>query len=856
MIRLFLIVLPMICAAAHPLSAQIKIASGGNAEAVIIRQAGVTAEESKAVDELAGFLEQATNAKFSIQNESVNVSPNTTIIIVGQGATAKREFPEIDFEKFGGEQIVVRAKNRKLLIAGGRPAGTLNAVYKFLQDFVGIRWWTPWATDIPRKSELLIPAEVNITEKPAFEMRLVGWFYALYDKEWVQRNMLTAECNCPGWVHTFYELVPPEEYFESHPEWYGMINGRRSRTAQLCLSNKELREFVAERVKTIIRENPTTRFVSVSQMDWERSCDCDSCRQLIKQTDGHSGALMDFVNDIARRVKADYPKTKIHTLAYHYTEQPPSSEIKADDHVIVQFCPIERSHSAAFDEQNGGTAFAEMRDWSKAAENLYIWDYPANLTYYPLPHPNWLLLGQNVRAYWQNGVKGVYVQGAFNSNGAEMAELRSWLYARLLWNPNQDDEALIQEFLNGYYGQSAAPYLRRYFDLMSRSNVNFNLTPSADENRAPFLKFEVLSQAEELFQQAEAAAAKENAEKLWRVQQAHLSVQFAFLLRWDALRAEAENANKRWLFDVSREEYARHWFETATGNGDAPARGWTKPTFLGEVKPLTKEIFNSLIYPPAPLIEKRENFLNAWLDGWTRHPTSLMWLGVILLLSPWVFRIYMSRIIMPVKRVDNSWRTLRLLEGAAFACALAIYSWWQPFWTGSRLLILFAPLAASVLLSLLALSATAYHAGFRRAIVVQSVIVILLASGLIWQLKPYFRARYDGNHGVLGSVNLSRANLYSTNLEGVDLEGADLHMAYFREAWLGYADLRGTDLREANFQFATLTATIFDYADLRGADFRNALLADVRLTGAKYNNQTKFPADFNPADYGAIYTEE
>ena len=52
----------------------------------------------------------------------------------------------------------MRSEGRDLILAGGRDRGTVYAVYSFLEDVVGCRWWTESASFIPRMPDLSIPA--------------------------------------------------------------------------------------------------------------------------------------------------------------------------------------------------------------------------------------------------------------------------------------------------------------------------------------------------------------------------------------------------------------------------------------------------------------------------------------------------------------------------------------------------------------------------------------------------------------------------------------------------------------------------------------------------------------------------
>jgi len=105
--------------------------------------------------------------------------------------------------------------------------------------------------------------------------------------------------------------------------------------------------------------------------------------------------------------------------------------------------------------------------------------------------------------------------------------------------------------------------------------------------------------------------------------------------------------------------------------------------------------------------------------------------------------------------------------------------------------------------------------------------------------------RLDGadlRGAYLFRVDLSGANLSEANLSRAFLVGADL-----RWAALGWADLRWADLRLAALNGADLQGAWLIGADLTGADLRTADLGE-----AKYNDQTRWPDDFDPQAHGAI----
>ena len=583
--------------------AKLPVARNGKARVVVYTQAGATAPELWAAQELTNVLHQITGATFELRQAGAKVPAKS--ILVGPGPAASALFPDLALDQLGHEEMVIRTKGKVLLLAGGRTRGTLYAVSRFLQDQCGVRWWTPWATTVPHNADLVIP-DLKIQGKPAFEARDPFW-YPAFNAEWAVRNRSNSQnahlsdalggaVQYKGFVHTFYSLVPPEKHFTAHPEWFSLVDGKRTADhAQLCLTNPQLRDFVVERVKEWLRETPGAAIVSVSQNDWHKPCKCPNCKAIDDAEGGPSGSLLQFVNYVAEKIAPEFPQVAVDTLAYQYTRQAPKT-IQPRPNVIVRLCSIECNFGAPLDDPSNRDFARDIEAWSKICRRLYVWDYVTDFAHYVQPHPNWYSLGPNVRFFHEHNVVGLFEQGAYQSSGGEMSELRAWVLAQLMWTPALDDRLLIKEFLHGYYGPGAARFIQEYFDLLYKASRDYKLTCYSPTD-APFLKFGTLAEAERLWQQAEAAAARDP-EKSWRVRIAHLPLRYVWLARWVPLRAECQKASQKWPLDASRKAVADEWMALATGPGP---KGWTKMTHLSEggLTPATF-IARFAVDPPAP----------------------------------------------------------------------------------------------------------------------------------------------------------------------------------------------------------------------------------------------------------------
>jgi hypothetical protein len=407
---------------------------------------------------------------------------------------------------------------------------------------------------------------------PPLEYRESFWFDAL-DGDWAAHNKCNGHSDrldarhggkhvYEGFVHTFYVLIPPDKYFKDHPDWFSEIGGQRKGDgAQLCLTNEEMRKELVKNLKERLRANPAATIASVSQNDCGGNCQCSHCAAIDQEEGGPAGALLRFVNAVAADIEADFPAVAIDTLAYQYTRKPPAKTAPRPN-VIVRLCSIECSFGKPLADERNKAFGDDLLGWSKICNRLYVWDYTTNFAHYVLPHPNLRVLGPNIRFFVEHGVKGVFEQGAYQSYGSEMAELRAWMLAKLLWDPAAEPRNLVNEFLDGYYGK-AAPSVRDYLtlthDALDASGDPLGCYSPPD---AKFLSLRTLTEGLRLLRTAETAAGTDEALRQ-RVRVAQLPLLYAFLVRWDALKKEATAAGAAWPVDESIDAVYERFMETA-----------------------------------------------------------------------------------------------------------------------------------------------------------------------------------------------------------------------------------------------------------------------------------------------------
>ncbi len=458
--------------AAEPMT----IARQGKSEFAIVRPSACSSSQLYAATELQAFVRQMTGAELAIRTDDQPLPEKA--ILLGETAYTERVLAsKPDMASLGEDGFRLVTAGNRLCILGGRLRGTLYGVYELLERHWGCRWYASFHSVIPRHDALTLPP-LDDTQVPAFAMREPHW--------WEMRNgdfAARSRANGNGmdladrhggkirfggglFVHTFYRLVPPAEFFDQHPEYYSLINGKRQiGFSQLCLTNPDVLRIVTERVLAAIRKNPAAKIFSVSQNDWDGHCQCERCREIDEREESPAGTLIHFVNQVAERVEREFPRVWIETLAYQYTRKPPKT-IRPRHNVVPRLCTIECDFSQPLPKSSypQNVRFVQdIKGWSAITDKLYVWDYTTNFHNYVGPHPNFPAIPGNIRFFRDNRVVGLFEQGANDGPHAEFGELRAWLIAKLLWNPDQAVDALLDDFFAGYYGAAAAP-IREYFD--------------------------------------------------------------------------------------------------------------------------------------------------------------------------------------------------------------------------------------------------------------------------------------------------------------------------------------------------------------------------------------------------------
>lgn len=453
---------------------------------------------------LQKYLEKMSGATLPIVEEGRTLEDAPAVRILVGHTTAARELgvvipsgfdPSIRPEAFEEEGFVLATRENNLIVAGnndGPYQGTIYAAYALLER-LGCRFYFPgeWGEVVPERKTITVP-NLNVVSRPDFAVRsiwLSGWVpvtkeeSAIYYQDWALKvgfNRNRGEGMYPfGSDGSLGALLPPAEYFETHPEFYAMGQDGQRHAAQsashtmLCLSNPEVfaesvknlqQAFAGERKMGYVTANG----FGISPPDGTPYCYCTNCKAASQNFNypayvhrtSQSEEFFRFAADLGR----EFPDKWVGTMAYSLRLMPPQGVV-IPSNMTVTIAPISccvfhpNTHPSCWRRLEFTKMLAQ---WRRITPHVIIYDYnPGFLLGMWVPERDVANFTANIPVYKKIGIKG------FNAEGRK-AFMQTWLSyyvrAKLLWNAQTDVAALKKEFYTLFFGPEAGPHVQAWWD--------------------------------------------------------------------------------------------------------------------------------------------------------------------------------------------------------------------------------------------------------------------------------------------------------------------------------------------------------------------------------------------------------
>jgi hypothetical protein len=436
--------------------------------------------ERHAAEEFQTFVARAGGVKLPIVE---GVDRPDRHVFIGWSEIMLKSNVGFAVDGFDDEDLRIVIRDNNIAIAGGRPRGTLYGVYQFLEDYLGVRFLTTDHTYVPKVGEWRIVGPVDRFYHPPFKFRWC-WYKEINSAPpfatRMRNNAVTddpkfgGKTSMPLITHSFRHQLKTEDYGKEHPEYYSEVDGVRiaatdqtTNHSQPCLTNPDVYRIVVDKILAQLEADPTIKYVSISQNDNQVYCQCKDCAAIDKREESCMGTLLTFINKAATEISKKYPDVNVGTLSYQYTRKP-TKHLRPLPNVQVQLCSIECCMIHPINDPNcpKNVRFChDLAEWSEICNNISIWNYDTNFPNYHLPCPNLRSIEANIRYFVANNVNGVFMETAYDTLAAEMADLRNYMIGNLMWDPNKSGEKLFNEFIDLHYGKAGEP-IRRYLNFL------------------------------------------------------------------------------------------------------------------------------------------------------------------------------------------------------------------------------------------------------------------------------------------------------------------------------------------------------------------------------------------------------
>jgi len=463
------------------------LTENGQPLALLIAKAAASRVEGYAVAELQTFVKQMTGAELAVAHTAR--AGDYPIYV---GAAARGRLAGFDWAALGDEGFLLRSTGAGLYVAGAKDLGTLYGVYTLLERF-GVRWLMPGELGevVPATRDLRV-GSLDETQRPSFTYRWIE------DGRWALRNKMNISVEVEGapigpqwkWsYHTHFYLVPPEAYYEAHPEWFALVHGKRRRPAdthqqshQLCTTNPGLIEQMATNVMAFFEEHPEVDILSVAPQDGGGFCECEACRALDeKRPEGdawhgrYSKRLAVFNNEVARRVGKVCPDKIIKVGAYAmYLRAPLDPGYRPEPNLAVQVCHTYSCNNHPIDSdclRQGQYFRKELERWAEIANHLFIYEYYRKGMWGEMPYDQVHVIRHDLPYYKRIGVEGFFTQPARDRWPA--CGLNHYIAAKLTWDVDLDVDRLLADYYDAFFCEAAGP-MRRYYEGLMAAFVDYD----------------------------------------------------------------------------------------------------------------------------------------------------------------------------------------------------------------------------------------------------------------------------------------------------------------------------------------------------------------------------------------------
>ena len=529
---------------------------------------GAPPKTREAAIELADYIEKSIGRRPRLIVGTPLPLPQRAVW-VGYQPALDELFPDVDFDFKHHEEILLAATENYVVIAGRdrwdpehltvmgidekvvgiqQEYGTVNAVYTFLHDHLGVRWFWPGelGEDVPRRERIALkPFEYRY--HPQIRARSGAFHFSMLSNkgygqahQWTRRQRLQLDSLRIEGGHSFVDWH--ERFAETNPGLFALQpDGTRGtfpepRNVKLCLSNPAVWQQWLAGIEAELEQDPTrTEFNAAPNDGWMSGhCVCEFCRawdhpdgeprmMLWKDKREIRPALSDrhvtFANQLAGLLKERYPDKDYYVMmpSYGHTRPAPVEARPADNVIIISVANFfGRTEWVDDASPLRSTHRDQLAAWGKLAHQV-VWrpntGSPAGWQQ-GLPDLSITQTIRDLKFAADNQSVGIFIDAVWEHWATQGPQY--YVMAQLIWNPEEDGSAILDDYYRRAFGP-AVEQVQGYYETIETARTAYVANHGYDAGVFNFPQLytsDLLRQSDEQLQRATAAV--KSAPKLYR----------------------------------------------------------------------------------------------------------------------------------------------------------------------------------------------------------------------------------------------------------------------------------------------------------------------------------------------------
>ncbi len=472
------------------ISVPMKIVENGASDFFIVTEDTPDETILTAVSELQTYVEKISGASLKAVKES-QYSLTDNAIIIGN-TIFDDDIKDINTKTIKQDGFVLYSDGAHLFIYAENSRGALYGVYTFLEEYLGVRWFTPELEVVPETADIIIDAAIRRIVEPSFSIRrndCIGTNDAHRARTkmnvsfWNEATEYGGALNYVLWDVTLDKLVP-DELITEHPDYFATTAEGTKTRDHVCLSNPDVLNVAIQNARKAILEcERDANYIHIGQKDNTNYCRCERCEALYEKYGSVSAPTILFTNAFADALDDEFPDFMFTFYAYNETDRPPTDmSLRCNKNVAPVLCGLHkacRSHPLTeCGAQDGNETFynlfgdneptisEDFKNWVKIADTTYIYDYTINFINTAQFFSNFEYMQSTMKYMHDIGITG-YIYNCGDTHIAAFNELRNYLLCKIQWDVNCDVEYHMMDFLKAYYGEEAAPYIKQIIDIQT-----------------------------------------------------------------------------------------------------------------------------------------------------------------------------------------------------------------------------------------------------------------------------------------------------------------------------------------------------------------------------------------------------